>query len=122
MIDQPLTQVSRSAEPRIDNRRSGSASTPYTSLTHVIRTAQTVWQCSTWYHTQSDLPVDLAQPARRALVNAGYLRLARVAELSETEVKQLHGIEPKALDQLRRALRASGLSFAGESSRERSDR
>jgi hypothetical protein len=60
----------------------------------------------------SDLPIELASPARRALVNAGYWRLAQLTELSEAEVKQLHGIGPKALDQLRRALDASGLSFA----------
>jgi hypothetical protein len=60
----------------------------------------------------SDLPIDLAKPARRALVGAGYLRLAQLAELRESEVEQLHGIGPKALDQLRRALAARGLTFA----------
>jgi hypothetical protein len=34
--------------------------------------------------------------------------------LSEAELKQLHGIGPKALDQLRRALEAKSLSFAAE--------
>ena len=61
---------------------------------------------------ESDLPIELARPARRALVEAGYLRLEQLSELSEAEVKQLHGIGPKALDQLRRALGAHGLSFA----------
>ncbi|HJZ45776.1 MAG TPA: hypothetical protein VKE41_01380 [Roseiflexaceae bacterium] len=60
----------------------------------------------------SDLPAELASPARRALVNAGYLRLAQLNGLSEDELKQLHGIGPKALDQLRRALGAKGLSLA----------
>ena len=62
---------------------------------------------------ESDLPVELAEPARRALVGAGYTRLQQLTELSEAEVKQLHGVGPKALDQLRRALEARGLSFAG---------
>ncbi len=62
---------------------------------------------------ESDLPIELVQPARRALVEAGYRRLEQLTELSEAEVKQLHGIGPKALDQLRRALGAKGLSFAG---------
>jgi len=51
---------------------------------------------------ESDLPVGLSKPARRALVEAGYLRLERVTDLSEVE--QLHGVGPNALDQLRRAL------------------
>lgn len=61
---------------------------------------------------ESDLPIELANPARRALVGAGYRRLEQLTDVSEAEVKQLHGIGPKALDQLRRALGAKGLSFA----------
>ncbi len=60
----------------------------------------------------SDLPIELSNPARRALVEGGYLRLEQLSGLSEAEVKQLHGVGPKALDQLRRALGANGLSFA----------
>jgi len=59
-----------------------------------------------------DLPTELASPARRALVQAGYLRLEQLSEISEAEVMQLHGIGPNALAQLRRALGARGLSFA----------
>jgi hypothetical protein len=44
---------------------------------------------------ESDLPVNLAKPARRALVEAGYWRL----------------------EQLRRALSTNGLSFADEKER-----
>jgi hypothetical protein len=61
---------------------------------------------------ESDLPAGLAQPAQRALANAGITRLAQLAEFSEAEIKQLHGIGPNALDKLRRALEANGLSFA----------
>jgi hypothetical protein len=63
--------------------------------------------------TESDLP-KLAQPAQRALAGAGIQRLAQLAKLSEREIKQLHGIGPNALTQLRRALKAKGLSFAKE--------
>jgi len=59
----------------------------------------------------------LAAPAQRALAGAGIMRLDQLAAMSEAEIKQLHGIGPKALDQLRRALQARGLSFAGEESR-----
>ncbi len=60
----------------------------------------------------SDLPHERAAPARRALVGAGYVRLEQLTNLSEAEVKQLHGIGPNALKQLRCALEAKGLSFA----------
>ncbi len=61
---------------------------------------------------ESDLPIELSKPARRALSEAGYWRLEQLTELSEAEIKQLHGVGPKALDQLRRALGTNGLSFA----------
>ena len=67
---------------------------------------------------ESNLPMGLSQPALRALIGAGYLRLEQLAEVSETEIKQLHGIGPKALTQLRRALATSGLSFADEKGEE----
>jgi len=66
---------------------------------------------------ESDLPIELAAPARRALVGAGYLRLEQLTRLSEIELKQLHGVGPNAINVLRRALDAKGLSFAvGKSS------
>jgi hypothetical protein len=61
---------------------------------------------------ESDLPIELAQPARQALTAAGIRRLEQLTKLNESEVKQLHGIGPNALEQLRRALEAKGQSFA----------
>jgi hypothetical protein len=61
---------------------------------------------------EGDLPIELASPARRALMAAGYRRLEQLASLSEAEVARLHGVGPNALGQLRRALAARGLSFA----------
>ncbi len=61
----------------------------------------------------SDLP-GLAAPARHALAAAGYLRLEQLSHIRESDLKKLHGIGPNALDQLRRALAAKGLSFAKE--------
>jgi hypothetical protein len=67
---------------------------------------------------ESDLPGGLSQPARRALAGAGCLRLEQVAEHTEAEIRRLHGMGPKAVEQLRDALRARGLSFAqGEGKR-----
>lgn len=60
---------------------------------------------------ESDLPREIGQPARRALSGAGYLRLEQLTEASEVEIKRLHGMGPKALELLRRALAARGLSF-----------
>lgn len=60
----------------------------------------------------SDLPAGLASPARRALVGAGYVRLEQFTTLTEAEVLRLHGMGPKAMDLLRRALEARGLAFA----------
>jgi len=62
----------------------------------------------------SDFPDGLTQPALRALAGAGYSRLERLTKVSEAELEKLHGIGPKALDQLRNALAAQGLSFADE--------
>ncbi len=66
---------------------------------------------------ESDLPIGLSAPARRALVGAGYLQLEQLTKVSETEIKRLHGIGPNALKQLRRALDAKGLSFGNEKGR-----
>jgi hypothetical protein len=61
---------------------------------------------------ESDLPAGLAAPARRAITGAGYLRLEQLNEVSEDKIKQLHGIGPNTLTQLRSALDARGLAFA----------
>lgn len=66
---------------------------------------------------QSDLPVGLSEPARRALLAAGRARLEQVAGLSEAEVRGLHGVGPKAVDQLRGALADRGLAFSTEGQR-----
>ncbi|RPJ23603.1 MAG: DNA-binding protein [Planctomycetaceae bacterium] len=64
---------------------------------------------------ESNLPTGLARPAQRALAAAGYRRLEQLAKVSEAQLAQLHGIGPKAMGLLRRALTAEGLSFAAES-------
>lgn len=61
---------------------------------------------------ESDLPSELPMPARRALIETGYSRMEQLTEVSEAEIKQLHGVGPKAIGQLRRALATIGLSFA----------
>jgi len=60
---------------------------------------------------ESDFP-KLAAPARRALSGAGFTRLEQLTQVSESAIKDLHGIGPNAIEQLRHALAARGLSFA----------
>lgn len=62
---------------------------------------------------ETDLPSGMGKPAQRALAGAGYVRLEQLTQVSEAEVLELHGMGPKALEVLRRALEARGLSFAG---------
>lgn len=61
---------------------------------------------------ESDFPKGLSAPARRALEGAGYIRLEQLSTVSESDLKKLHGMGPKALILLRSALEEKGLSFA----------
>lgn len=58
-----------------------------------------------------EFPAGLAKPALRALANAGYRTLADLSNVSEAEIRQLHGIGPNALEKLRTALGAIQLTF-----------
>ena len=60
---------------------------------------------------ETDFP-KIGAPATRALVNAGYLRLEQLTEVTEADLAKLHGMGPKALGILRTALAERGLSFA----------
>jgi hypothetical protein len=56
----------------------------------------------------------LAQPALRALAGAGIRSLEQLPGYRESDIRQLHGIGPNALEKLREALAAKGLSFKQE--------
>lgn len=58
-----------------------------------------------------DLP-KLSAPAERALTGAGIKNLKQLSRFSEKQISELHGIGPNAIKELRRALKANGLSFA----------
>lgn len=62
----------------------------------------------------SELPAGLGRPALRALAAAGIHDLATVARAREEEIAALHGVGPRALEVLRRALREAGTGFAKE--------
>jgi Bacterial RNA polymerase, alpha chain C terminal domain len=53
----------------------------------------------------------LSAPARRALSGAGYTHLEQLAQMSESDLKELHGMGPTAVSALRAALDERGLSF-----------
>jgi hypothetical protein len=53
----------------------------------------------------------LSAPARRALSGAGYTRLDQLAQIYESDLKELHGMGPTAIAALRAALDERGLSF-----------
>ncbi|TWD98665.1 RNA polymerase alpha subunit [Neobacillus bataviensis] len=53
----------------------------------------------------------LSAPARRALENNGITTLQQLANQSENEILQFHGMGPSSIPKLRTALEANGLSF-----------
>jgi hypothetical protein len=53
----------------------------------------------------------LSAPARRALSGAGYTRQDQLAQVSESDLKKLHGMGATAIAALRAALDERGLSF-----------
>ena len=61
---------------------------------------------------ESGFPAGLSQPAIRALNGADYTQLAQLVNVSEAELKALHGMGPKGIRILREALTEKGLSFA----------
>lgn len=74
-------------------------------------------RCNDWVR-DVPLPADLAKPAVRALERAGLTNLEQLVDVSEAEVRRMHGVGANAVERLRRALAAQGLSFAaGEPSR-----
>jgi predicted flap endonuclease-1-like 5' DNA nuclease len=63
--------------------------------------------------TDLDTLRGLAAPARRALTDAGYVRLAQLADITEKQLSRLHGMGPNAVRVLREALAQQGLTFKG---------
>ena len=68
---------------------------------------------SGYYRTkaQSDFPEKLATPALRALLHAKVTKLSHLSKHTEAKIAELHGMGPKALMQLKAAMRKHKLSF-----------
>lgn len=58
------------------------------------------------------LPDGLAAPARRALAALGITALRHTTAFREDELRLMHGMGPKALERLRRAMDERGWTFA----------
>ncbi|HEX8703515.1 MAG TPA: DNA-binding protein [Myxococcaceae bacterium] len=54
----------------------------------------------------------IGKPATRALAQVGITRLSQVTQVTRKELGQLHGVGPKALGILEKALAEQGKSFA----------
>ena len=67
------------------------------------------------------LPEDLGKPATRALEEAGLTTLEKVAGKTEAELLDLHGVGPKAVDAVTKALAAAGLSLKQADEKEEKD-
>lgn len=64
----------------------------------------------------------LSAPARLALAKAGYTRLDQLAQVTEPELQELHGIGPTAIATLRGALDERGMFFRARATSNRPDR
>jgi len=64
-----------------------------------------------------DLPAGLSKPALRALSAAGYTRLDQFTAITEADLRKLHGVGPKAIELIRKALNARGRALAGPDSK-----
>ena len=60
---------------------------------------------------ETDLP-RIGAPALRALASVGVTRLEQLTTFTEKDIKNLHGMGPSGVKQLREALEQRGLSFA----------
>lgn len=61
---------------------------------------------------QSNFPKKLSAPALRALNNAKIYNLKQLTAYTQQELLQLHGMGPKGVRELKKALRAVDLKFA----------
>lgn len=64
----------------------------------------------------AELPTGLANPARRALQNAGIDNLEQLSSLTEKELMAMHGIGVSARRCIKAALMSRGLSLRTEPS------
>lgn len=59
-------------------------------------------------------PQKISNPARRALVNAGFTSLRQLTSITEKELLALHGMGPKAIRILKEELANARLTYKEE--------
>lgn len=59
----------------------------------------------------SDLPPAIGKPATNAFALAGLTRLEQFTTVREVDLRRLHGVGPKAIEVIRRALADQGRTF-----------
>lgn len=57
------------------------------------------------------IPAKIGQPATRALAAAGLMNLEMIAQVSESDLLDLHGVGPKAIRILRSAMQEAGIEW-----------
>jgi predicted flap endonuclease-1-like 5' DNA nuclease len=60
----------------------------------------------------SAFPKGMGKPALRALASAGLDRLDQMTRVTESELRALHGMGPKAIGIIKAALRTQGKALA----------
>ncbi len=63
-------------------------------------------------NAEHNFPKGIGRPATDALLAAGYTSLEQLTGVREVDIKQLHGVGPKAVKILRETLAEMGLSFS----------
>lgn len=61
--------------------------------------------------TGTGFPKGIGKPAKSALEEAGYTQLEELALIRVKDLLKLHGVGPKAVGILKKALEEKGLSF-----------
>ncbi len=67
--------------------------------------------CESERKPTANFMASLAAPARRALENNGILSLEKLAEFSEKEILQFHGMGKSSIPKLKEVLKRVGLEF-----------
>lgn len=60
---------------------------------------------------KNNFPKGISQPALRALANAGFTKLDDLTKVKEEDLLKLHGMGPKAIRVIKKALNETGKSF-----------
>jgi hypothetical protein len=71
---------------------------------------------SGYYRTknQSDFPKELSAPALRALLHAKITKLVQLAKFREKQIADLHGMGPKGVGMLKKAMCTKKISFLAQ--------